>query len=180
MNCRFPYVVVVSLLLLGCGEEIRVPEFDGSRAYGYLQAQTAFGPRVPGTDEAQRCLRYLSDHFATLAYQVDTQSFIYQDPYSSRNISMTNLIARFRGLESGTPPILLIAHWDSRPRTDYHSDQSRSGEPILGANDGASGVAVLMEMANLFVHRPPAGDRALPPRPTNAPVAALCRSPGPE
>lgn len=97
-------------------------------------------------------------HFRALAQRVDTQSFAFRDPYSSRSIPLVNVIAQFRGLEAGTEPILLVAHWDSRPRTDYPSDQSRADEPILGANDGASGVAVLMELANLFSDHPPVCD----------------------
>ena len=151
-------VVILGLTLLHCRGRVDPPAFDGSRAYGYLQQQTSFGPRVPGTAAAGQCLEYMMRHFRALAREVDTQSFALQDPYSDRLIPMVNVIARFRGLEAGTDPILLVAHWDSRPRTDYPSDQSRSAEPILGANDGASGVAVLMELANLFSNRPPASE----------------------
>ncbi|PWB68326.1 hypothetical protein C3F09_11860 [candidate division GN15 bacterium] len=134
------------------------PAFDGARAYDYLKQQTAFGPRMPGSEASAECLQYLLKHFRGLAQQVDTQSFAYTDPYSGQAIPMVNVIARFRGLETGTEPILLVAHWDSRPRTDYPSDQAKSNEPIAGANDGASGVAVLMELADLFAAKPPACD----------------------
>lgn len=150
--------ITLGLILPRCGGRITPPVYDGSRAYTYLQQQTSFGPRVPGTIAASQCLDFMIRHFRTLSQKVDTQSFTFRDPYSSRSIPLVNVIARFQGLEAGTDPILLIAHWDSRPRTDFPTDQARSDEPILGANDGASGVAVLMELANLFSARPPACD----------------------
>jgi hypothetical protein len=146
------------LLALGCGGRVTPPVFDGARALQYLQNQTAFGPRVPGSPASTQCLDYLVHHFIPLTKQLDTQSFSFQDPYSGRRIPLVNVVARFRGLETGTDPILLVAHWDSRPRTDYPTDQSRAADPILGANDGASGVAVLMELANLLAEQPPACD----------------------
>ena len=153
--------LLTGLLMFSCGGRVTPPTFDSARAFQYLHDQTAFGPRVPGTPAAGRCLNYLMQHFGSRTKQVDTQSFSFVDPYSNQTIPLVNLVARFRGLEAGTDPILLIAHWDSRPRTDYPSDQSKADEPIVGANDGASGVAVLMEMANLFTERPPACDVVL-------------------
>jgi len=158
VRCITIGAIILGLMSLRCGGRVAPPSFDGSRAYDYLQQQTSFGPRVPGTAPAGRCLDYVMRHFRALAQRVDTQSFAFRDPYSSRSIPLVNVIAQFRGLEAGTEPILLVAHWDSRPRTDYPSDQSRADEPILGANDGASGVAVLMELANLFSDHPPVCD----------------------
>ncbi len=157
---RYTAVCAISLgmTIIGCGGRVTPPAFDGTRAFGYLDQQTSLGPRVPGTLAADQCREYMLAHFRALTPQVDTQLFSFVDPYSARTIPLVNVMARFRGLEAGTQPILLIAHWDSRPRTDYHSDQSRSGEPLLGANDGASGVAVLMELGNLFTSKPPACD----------------------
>ena len=152
---------MLGLLAFNCSGRVIPPAFDSARAFQYLQDQTAFGPRVPGTPEAGKCLEYLKHHFSGLTKQLDTQSFSFQDPYSGRTIPLVNVIARFRGLEGGTDPILLIAHWDSRPRTDFPSDQSKANDPIVGANDGASGVAVLMELGNMFAERPPACDVVL-------------------
>jgi len=149
-------LIFVSILLVGCSEtKIEPPAFDGARAYRYIEEQVAFGPRVPGTDAWRACREYYVAHFTGLGLAVDSQSFHFFDPYSRADKPLVNVIARYRGNDSDTTAILLGAHWDSRPRTDYHSDTSRINEPIDGANDGGSGVALLMELANMLAERPP-------------------------
>ncbi len=149
-------LVVACLAVAGCGTSTIVPpEFDGNRAYGYLVDQVEFGPRVPGSDSWTECRGYYYRHFEELGLQVDSQVFGFYDPYSKQDLPLVNVIARFRGGEDDELPVLLVAHWDTRPRTDFHSDTTKIDQPIQGANDGASGVAVLMELANMLAERPP-------------------------
>ena len=149
-------IAVACLVGAGCSSgPIQPPEFDGDRAFGYLEQQVAFGPRVPGTDASKACRDMFYRHFESCGLQVDSQAFTFFDPYSSVDTPLVNVIAHYRGAAEDEPALLLLAHYDSRPRTDFHSDTSLIHLPIDGANDGASGVAVLMELANLLKAQPP-------------------------
>jgi hypothetical protein len=144
------------MIIGGCSNDMEPPEFDGNRAYQYLVDQVEFGPRVPGTEAWAECRHYLYEHFANLGLDVDSQAFSFTDPYTGVDTPLVNIIVRYRGDSSDDKAALLLAHWDSRPRTDFHSDPSlRETEPIDGANDGASGVAVLMELGNMLSAVPP-------------------------
>jgi hypothetical protein len=144
------------VVMYGCSQQkATLPEFDGNRAYDYLVKQVSFGPRVPGSAAWSACRDYYYQHFLKLGLQVDSQVFSFFDPYSHQELPLVNIIVRVRGGHATGLPILLMAHWDTRPRTDFHSDPKRIDEPIQGANDGASGVAVLMELANLLAQSPP-------------------------
>ena len=137
-------------------------EFDGERAFGYLEKQVSFGPRVPGTDNSIRCREYLIAFFDSLGAQVDTMMFTHNSKVSGKPLEMVNVIAAFDGASS-EKRYLLAAHFDSRPRAEHDPDSTRREDWIDGANDGASGVAVLMELANLIsAQRPRVGiDMAL-------------------
>jgi len=144
------------LVCLGCSNDVTPPEFDGNRAYEYLKDQVAFGPRVPGTEAWSECRSYFYEHFTNLGLEIDSQVFTFNDPYTGVDTPLVNVVVRFRGDPSDDKAVLLLAHWDSRPRTDFHTDSTlRDTEPIDGANDGASGVAILMELANLLSIRSP-------------------------
>ena len=145
----------IGIALGGCSRSIDPPTFDGQRAFGYLRDQVAFGPRVPGTNAWADCRQYCYDHFRACGFEIDSLSFAFRDPYSGRDVPLVNVIARHRSSPHNDKALLLMAHYDSRPRTDYHSDSTRRAEPISGANDGASGVAVLLELAHLVAERAP-------------------------
>ncbi len=151
---------VSSFLFLSCEQAIvEPPVFDGQRAYQYLVEQVDFGPRVPGSESSAKCRDYFYQHFRSLGVEADSQKFVFFDPYSQQNIPMVNVIASFRSSANDeSPGIVLMAHYDSRPRTDFAENPELLDKPIDGANDGASGVAVLMELANLFAETPPAGN----------------------
>lgn len=137
------------------GENSSAPQFDGQRAFDYLVKQVEFGPRVPGTEPWRECRNYYYEHFRNLGLEIDSQSFEFTDPYSGQQIPLVNVIAKISGENSQDLGILLMAHYDTRPRTDYPSSPELAGLPITGANDGASGVAVLMEMANILTDKKP-------------------------
>lgn len=123
-----------------------IPNFNGERAYGYLKAQCDFGPRVPGTPEHRNGLGHIIKTVTPLADTLIQQSFSYSDVYSGKLLMLTNVLARFR--PEAKNRIWIAAHWDSRPWADQDRNPKNRLKPVLGANDGASGVAVLMELAH--------------------------------
>jgi hypothetical protein len=129
-----------------------VPVFDGARAFGYLTSQCDFGPRVPGTDAHAKCLAYLSAELGKNADAVNLQPFTVNG-FSGKPVVLTNVIASFRS--QATTRVLLLAHWDCRPWADQEEDPVKADKPVLGANDAASGVAVLLEIARHLKESPP-------------------------
>ncbi|MFX1560694.1 MAG: M28 family peptidase, partial [Promethearchaeota archaeon] len=113
-----------------------VPLFNGTDAYSYLVDQCDFGPRPPGSDNLSLCREMIADTFESFGWNVTFQNFTY------REIDCVNIIARWNALDNS--PIILGAHYDTRPPG---SSSPGSG---LGANDGASGVAVLLELAKVL------------------------------
>jgi len=130
-----------------------IPVFDGKKAFGFLQAQTDFGPRDAGSLGHESCLRYLQLQMKEYADTVKLQPFTARG-YDGNQLHFTNIISSFK--PSAPTRILLLAHWDTRPRADQDPDPAKRNQPILGANDGASGVAVLMEVARHLRSHPPA------------------------
>jgi len=111
-----------------------IPVFDGTNAYQYLIDQCNFGPRPPGSENLSLCRAMISETFDAAGWNVILQNFTYKE------VECVNIIARWNSQNNS--PIILGAHYDTRPPG---SSDPGSG---LGANDGASGVAVLMELAN--------------------------------
>ncbi len=149
-------LLCLTLLVNGCAtSEVQPPPFDGAKAFSYLEKQVAFGPRVPGTAAWRDCRQYFYDHFSAQGLAIDSQSFTFSDPYSKTEVPLVNVIARFRGGAATDLPILLVAHWDCRPRGEQSAALAHRDSPIPGANDGASGCAVLMELATLCKLQPP-------------------------
>ncbi len=126
--------------------------FNGKRAFEYLVRQTRFGPRGPGLPGHERCLQYLRTELVTHAETVRNQEFSYTLKTGKR-LLLTNLIASFNVRSKHR--ILLSAHWDTRLWADKDPDVKNRTTPIAGANDGASGVAVLLEIAQQLKERPP-------------------------
>lgn len=162
---------VLALLLLGCDPpkkeraqqstaqalpiSVVVPEFDAERSFRYLLAQVEFGPRNPNSSGHRACLAFLKNELSLSADAVNLQEFSEVSPKGDR-FRLTNVIASFN--LKATKRIMLSAHWDTRPWADQDPDISNHSKPILGANDGASGVAVLLEVArNLKASPPPIG-----------------------
>ena len=123
------------------------PRFDGASAYELVKRQVDFGPRVPGTEGhramAQWLQEYLTERSDTLIVQRFTHVSVEGD-----TLPLFNFLARFR--VPGSEPILLLAHWDTRPTSDSASDPADRDKPVPGANDGASGTAVLLELADMM------------------------------
>lgn len=132
------------------------PGFDSTRAYRYLKEQCDLGPRNPGSEGHHRAIAYFQKHFSSLGLPVQAQRFTHRDLSDGRAVELTNILVTVKGREPSKPGIILCAHWDTRPRADVEANPNLRERPIIGANDGASGVAVLMELANAFKVRPPA------------------------
>ena len=123
----------------------RVPAFNADSAHALLRRQVAFGPRVPGAPGHAAQLEWMTQYLRERADTIIVTRFTHRAS-NGATLNMANVFARFQP-ELGTR-VLLLAHWDTRPTADF--DLTRADEPIPGANDGASGVAVLLELANLL------------------------------
>jgi Zn-dependent M28 family amino/carboxypeptidase len=128
------------------------PIFNADSAYYFVEKQLSFGPRVPGTTAHNNCANWLIETLNQFADTVITQPFKART-YDRVTRHGKNIIASFN--PKNTNRILLMSHWDSRPFADYDEDKLKHNSPIDGANDGASGVAVLMEMARQFKTKNP-------------------------
>jgi hypothetical protein len=140
--------------MTGCGSG-GVPEFDSGSAFTLLEEQVGIGHRYPGSPEHKRLQRYLVDRLEEYGADVSLQPF---DAVltTGDTLSLINIIGNYN--RSAKKRIMLAAHYDTRPIADRDPDPANRDKPILGANDGASGVAVLLEIARLLgENEPPVG-----------------------
>lgn len=134
-------------------DTVGVPAFDGEAAHALLRRQVEFGPRVPGMAGHAAQLDWMTSYLSERADTVLLQEFTHTAS-NGATLRMTNVFARFR--PDLADRILLVAHWDTRPTADQSAD--RADQPIPGANDGASGTAVLLQLADVLSrHGPPVG-----------------------
>ncbi|HEY3414209.1 MAG TPA: M28 family peptidase [Armatimonadota bacterium] len=154
----------------GCAGNV---EFDGLRAMESLKKQVAFGPRVPATKAHDSCRDYLVAALKPNVDSVQLQHFqwtrrirpaSYRETLklpsnlpvpASATYPMDNIVAVVKGTDGKDPGLLLCAHWDSRPTADNEAIPADRLKPIDGANDGASGAAVLVELARVFHQKRP-------------------------
>ncbi len=136
------------------------PVFDQVQAFNDLKQQVAFGFRIPGTPEHETTRDWLVAQLKPLTASVSLQHFSKQ--IGAKTLPMDNVIADIPGV--GPTPrerVLLCAHWDSRPIADHDPNVAKRHTPIPGADDGASGVAVLLEIARQLKAHPIARDVTL-------------------
>ena len=144
--------LMIILIASSIGCQTRIPVFNGDAAFTHLVAQCDFGPRNPGSVGHQKALDYFLNVLTTLADTVSTQSFTEIMPRSKQKVEMHNIIAQFN--PKAKKQIMISAHWDTRPWGDRSLSIMRKDQPILGANDGASGVAILLELAKVLHDNP--------------------------
>ncbi len=152
MRCR---TAVLLLALTACQAADAAPqaaEFSGDRALARVSDQVGFGPRVPGTPGHRRTAEWLDSISRHLADTTIRQEWTHRTA-SGDTIPLINVMARFN--PGATDRVLYMAHWDTRPRADAYGDQRYN--PIQGANDGASGVAVLIGVMEALKKTPPKG-----------------------
>jgi len=153
MRYRLPGSLAVLLLMAGCGSAPPAPprEFDGAAAMRYVETQVAFGPRVPGSEAHQRMAAWLDSLARARADSVIIQDWVNVTAKGVR-IPLRNVMMRFN--PAATDRILYLAHWDTRPTADKAINPADRSTPIPGANDGASGVAVLLGVADALRKTP--------------------------
>jgi Zn-dependent M28 family amino/carboxypeptidase len=158
----FLIFIAVSFLFISCGQQSKnqrsrknrkekksvvVPKFNADSAYVFVEKQVSFGPRVPETKAHAACADWLATKLGEYADTVIVQPFKART-YDKITRNGKNIIASFK--PEVKKRVLLMAHWDSRPYADYDTDESNHRTPIDAANDGGSGVGVLLEAARQF------------------------------
>ena len=158
---KYLFASIIMLILSSCTEKVHevskplyelktnntIPKFDSENAYQQVKAQTDFGPRNPGSAGHKRALVYLQNELGKYADEIKLQSFTYSG-YDDEKLELTNIIGKFN--PNAKKRIMFCAHWDTRPRAEKDEDPSKRNLPIIGANDGGSGVGVLLEIARLL------------------------------
>lgn len=140
-----PFQTTFSTRLLG--------DFRADSAFKHIERQVAFGPRVPGTEGHKACREYILETLREYAADSIITQDVEAEAFNGDKLPITNIMAQFN--PENDRRILLVAHWDTRPWADNEATDSLRNEPIPGANDGASGVGVLLEIARNFQLRDP-------------------------
>ena len=130
------------------------PAFNADSAYAFCAAQCNFGPRVMNSPAHDRCGEWIVGKFKEYGCTVTTQRADLKG-YDGTVLKSTNIMASYN--PKATTRILLCAHWDSRPWADNDPDSANHRKPVMAANDGASGVAVMLEIARLLASSPDNG-----------------------
>jgi glutaminyl-peptide cyclotransferase len=155
----FPLVLILTILVCGCNSNessektteqnapalVKSPEFNADSAYKFVQKQVDFGPRVPNTNPHKACGDYLAATLKKYGFQVTEQAFT-PTTFDGKKLNARNIIGSFN--PTAAKRILLASHWDSRPFSDQ--DSIVKTKPVLAANDGASGVGILLEIARVL------------------------------
>ncbi len=151
---RTPSATITIGLLLGCssGGEAAL-QFDGAMALSYVEAQMNFGNRIPNTEGHRRTGDWILAHLRSRADSVVIQEFDHVTA-DGDTLHLRNFIGKFR--PDVAERILFVAHWDTRPVAEKDTNLGRRRLPTPGANDGASGVAVLLGVADDLQREPPA------------------------
>ena len=129
-----------------------VPAFDADSAWVFVENQVKFGPRVPNSEAHVACGNYLTSELKRFGAQVYEQEATLT-AYNGTQLKAKNIIGSYN--PENSKRVLLFAHWDSRPYADHDKDPANHKKPIDGADDGASGVGVLLEMARQFSIKSP-------------------------
>lgn len=159
---RFLLALAVTVAMMSCGnggdsntqtvqktekKTVVVPAFNGDSAYYFVKKQCDFGPRVPGSMAHQQCSEWFVATLNGYADTVFVQDFKTR-LYNGKVMEGKNIIAAFN--PNAKKRIIVAAHWDSRPFADNDPDENNWQKPIDGANDGASGCGIMMEMARVM------------------------------
>jgi glutaminyl-peptide cyclotransferase len=128
------------------GADVKPVPFDGKRAMKFLEAICDIGPRMSATSGMASQIKLITKHFEDLGLKVETQTFQAKQVTRKEAVPMTNLIIRF--FPEKDRRVILCSHYDTRPIADQEPDPRKWREKFVSANDGGSGVAFLMELAN--------------------------------
>jgi len=143
------HMKTIKIILLGSLISAQtIPHFDGDVAFSYLKKQCEFGPRYPGSKAHIDVKNYFINFLENKADSLIVYEHKINHPYQENEITLYNILAKYN-LESKNR-ILLMAHWDTREIADKDEKKDNQNKPIVGANDGASGVAILMLLSEIF------------------------------
>ena len=131
---------------------VETPDFSPDSAYNHVASQLAFGNRIPGSKGWRECAAWLKERMNEWCDTVVVQDFT-ATLWDGSTVPGKNIIASLN--PKADHRVLLAAHWDSRQWADHDKDNAKQKNPVPGANDGASGVATLMEMARVMSQMPP-------------------------
>lgn len=135
------FLSLFSIFLVFISTSCQKRSFNAQNAFNHIQKQVEFGPRIPGSKISIAFQRYLIDELEIAGWGIEEQQFTYKD------VTLSNIIAK----SSTKPPdIILGTHYDTRAKCDQEDDPSKRGTPVIGANDGASGTAILLELARII------------------------------
>lgn len=123
------------------------PTFNADSALAFCEIQCDFGPRIMNSEAHEKCGKWIVEKFRQFGCEVETQKADLKG-YDGTILKNTNIIAHYN--PKATTRILLCAHWDSRPWADNDPDSANWRKPVMAANDGASGVGVMLEIARLL------------------------------
>lgn len=128
-------------------------KFDSDSAYAYVAHQVGLGPRIPGTQANADCARYIRTELLRHGADTVTEQRATVTAYNGDRLPINNILGSFN--PQAPSRILLVAHYDTRPWADNDPEQTNHIAPVPGANDGASGVAVILEIARQLSAAPP-------------------------
>ncbi len=131
--------------------KVDVPKFNADIAYNYIQKQVDFGPRFVNSKGHRACSAWLAEELKALGTKV-TEQKVDITAYNGKLLKATNIIGAIN--PAAPKRILLCAHWDTRHVADYDPNHANHNKPILGADDGGSGVGVLLEIARVLKENP--------------------------
>ena len=159
---RIIYILLAVSMLVACGttkksqttQSAVALTFNADSAYEFCAVQCAFGPRMMNSEAHEQCAQWIQQKFEQYGYQVTLQKADLKG-YDGTVLKSTNIIATapVRSVATQSQPaprIFICAHWDSRPWADNDPDEANWRKPVMAANDGASGVAVMLELARML------------------------------
>jgi len=123
------------------------PSFDADSAFAFCDIQCQFGPRIMNSEAHEKCAEWIKEKFKSYGCRVTTQKADLKG-YDGTILKSTNIMASVN--PEATTRILICAHWDSRPWADNDPDSTNWKKPVLAANDGASGIGVMIELARII------------------------------
>lgn len=166
MNMKKTLNTIITLLLFfalsvfaaSCGSNKKVttdqetpqllgPEFRADSAMTFCAAQCDFGPRTMNSEAHEKCAEWIAQKFVSYGLSVENQRADLKG-WDGTTLRSTNIIARLN--PNATPRIIICAHWDSRPWADNDPDSTNWKKPVMAANDGASGVGMMIELARIL------------------------------
>ncbi len=159
MNIKYFFFFLFFALVISCKQDkqkvpqenikVKIPAFNGQSAYDLVKAQVDMGPRNPGSQASKKAIKWMSNQLKSNGWEVSKQEF-EASLYTGEKVQGVNIIGQYN--PQVKERVMLCAHWDSRMIAD--KDSVRMDEPIPGANDGASGVGVLLEIARVIDQNP--------------------------